>query len=279
MGATGVLRALRASDGTLLWRRDLEQDFPGSRPGRGHAASPLLAEGCLVVPVGAPGAAVVGLDPADGSTRWSRHDFGADYASPLLVRVEGAPQLVCHMEAEVIGLEPRTGELLWRTDSPSERTRHVLAPVELGSGNVLVSTTYGVERLALNPGAVESVWSSRRIAAQIGNLLFLPGEALILGASSAHTGSPLVALDAATGATLWRERGIDCGFLWSVGASVLALDSDGFLVHARATRGGLSVFARHRVLDGSKVWSAPAMHGTTLFLKDAERIVALELGV
>lgn len=87
-----------------------------------------------------------------------------------------------------------------------------------------------------------------------------------------------LALDARTGRLLWRDRAVDSGFLWTVGDELFSLASDGVLAHARPTREGLNALDSFQLLRGEEVWSAPAMRGTRLFVKDDERILAVELG-
>lgn len=277
LGVTGVLRAHRITDGKLLWRRDLDRDYPGTRPDRGYAPGPLVVGDRIIVQCGSPNASVIAVSPQNGATIWARHSFGSDYASPIAVKVAGDTQLVCHMQEEIIGLEPKRGDLLWRHPSESERTQHVICPLDLGNGHIIVSTTRGVERLKLSQRSASVVWTSRRVRAQVGNLLYIPAERILLGATAARTGSPVTALDVESGDELWRDRGIDCGFLWQAGERTFNLAPDGDLVHGVVRRSGLRVLSAARVVAGPKAWSAPAMLGSTLLVKDQNHTVALDL--
>ncbi len=277
LGATGKLSARKVEDGRLIWQRDLEEEFPGARKTRGYATSPLMLDDKLVLIQGAPDAAVLALNPEDGSIIWQRHSFSADYASAIAVSVAGRQQLVCQMEKEVIGLEPTNGDLLWHAQCPTENTRQAITPVDLEDGSIIVATTYGVERLKLSRDKAVSVWKSRKIKAQIGNLMHVRESGILLGANGTRSGSPLVAVDVETGELLWRTRDLDCGFLWQVGNEIFCLPPDGDLMLALVDREGPTVITKGRPFKGPQVWSAPAMMGSVLFVKDAEKLVALNL--
>lgn len=278
-GGTGVLRAHARATGVLRWRRDLAQEFPGPRPLRGYGASPLLVGESIVLTAGAPGASVIALDPATGELRWKRHSFGCDYATPIAVEVGDQVQIVAHMEQEVIGLDPRNGDLLWSRPSRSDRTRHVIAPLDLGAGRILVSTTHDNECLDLRGAKPRLVWTSRRICAQVGNLLHVPGSkdspGFVLGASSALAGALLVALDDRTGRVLWRERGVDCGYLWASEEKLFGWSVLGELTVSTADRKGLRLHTSWPLLDEDKAWSAPAMTANAIYLKGRSRLLAL----
>lgn len=74
------------------WLRDskkLKGPFPMHGHVEGHAASPCLADGVLVVGFGA----LMGLDPRTGETRWEAGTF-RDYGSPVVYRRRGGSIVV-----------------------------------------------------------------------------------------------------------------------------------------------------------------------------------------
>ena len=83
---TGVVTAHSVA-GKERWRRWLgEPHRPMRGNTSGHAASPLLVGGQLIVAMGALHA----LDPATGATQW-RGGIYADFGTPAAVRVKGTP--------------------------------------------------------------------------------------------------------------------------------------------------------------------------------------------
>ncbi|MEM7199026.1 MAG: PQQ-binding-like beta-propeller repeat protein [Planctomycetota bacterium] len=283
VGGTGILRCHDRRSGELVWQLDLEDRFDCPRPDRGHAASPLLVDGALILPLGARGASIVAFDAATGRVLWARHDDDHDYGSAVAVRVDEQLHIVCQMADRAVGVDAASGARLWEFATDGTRTRNCMTPADLGDGTVVVGTSKGTWRLDLRQIDGETrrpktVWASTRIRAQVGNYLFLPQHRVFLGPNSAHPGSRLVALDVDSGALLWRDRGIDCGFVWTMGDQLLAVASDGELVVARADRAGLTVESSANLLPDNKNWSAPAVAGGRLFVKGTGALLAIELG-
>ena len=96
-------------------------------------------------------------------------------------------------------------------------------------------------------------------------------------ASTGHLGPAFfTAIDVRTGRVLWQERGFShASFLYADGKFII-LDEDGTLGLATPTPTGLQVHARAELLNGTS-WTVPTLVGTTLYLRDRRRIMALGL--
>jgi outer membrane protein assembly factor BamB len=278
LGGSGKLSCLQRSTGELLWSLDLRARFEPLEPDAGFASCPLLDQGRIFVFTGGRGASVSSLDVATGEVIWSKHNFKADYASPLLVHSPQGRELICQLEDEVVSLDPDDGRLLWRRPSRSDRTQHVITPLHLGENRLLTSTTYSAKAYELESDGPRLLWQSNQIRAQVGNLLHLPTKQMVLGASGASVGSPLTALDARDGSRLWKSRDMQAGFLWAVGNRVFCLTRDGRLAQGTASRNGLELIDSAQIFREREVWSAPAVSGGLLFLKSQREICALQLG-
>lgn len=99
-------------EGELVWERRMEH------PGYGFGVGPslLIAGDVLVVPRdGAPEAAILGLDLADGSERWTidRFEHVEAHSSPFLWRNAERDELVIAGTCKLASYDPLTAELLW----------------------------------------------------------------------------------------------------------------------------------------------------------------------
>jgi outer membrane protein assembly factor BamB len=70
LGLGGDLACLRASDGGVVWRRNLISDFGGVLPTWRYNESPLIDGGKVVCTPGGPDATVVALDKRNGELIW-----------------------------------------------------------------------------------------------------------------------------------------------------------------------------------------------------------------
>jgi hypothetical protein len=86
----------------------------------------------------------------------------------------------------------------------------------------------------------------------------------------------LTALDVKTGKTAWQQRFTRASVIYADGKAVL-LDEDGELALARLSPEGVTVLARAKLFE-TRSWTVPTLVGTTLYARDREKIVALDLG-
>ncbi len=87
----------------------------------------------------------------------------------------------------------------------------------------------------------------------------------------------MVGLDAKTGKPVWRERGFAKATLLYADGKLIILDEDGQLALATVTPEGLNVHSKCEIAKPTS-WAAPTLVGTTLYVRDREHIMALDLG-
>jgi len=215
----------------------------------------------------------------NGTVVWRRHDFANSYASPLLIEWNGRRQLVCFMAREVVGLDPATGDLLWRHPHENQWLNNIVNPVWSGDGRLFITSEgdAGSQMIQLPTGGeseVRSIWHTRKMRISHRNAIRI-GDSLF--ASNGDFGpAPFSALDLATGELSWRERGFSEAACLRVGDKLLLLDEDGRLALVTATPEKLTVHAQTQVLE-REAWTPPALVGKTLYLRDRRTIMALEL--
>jgi outer membrane protein assembly factor BamB len=90
LGATGILNALDAGDGTVAWSRDAAADAGAEVPYWGFSASPLVIDDVVVV---AAAGRLVAYDRDTGDPRWLGPAGGEGYSSPHLLTIDGVSQV------------------------------------------------------------------------------------------------------------------------------------------------------------------------------------------
>ena len=122
---------------------------------------------------------------------------------------------------------------------------------------------------------MDELWYSRRLRVMFASMIRV-GDYLY-GSSGDFGPAFLTALDAETGATVWQERGFGrSSFLYADGKAII-IDEDGTLILARVSADGLDVLSR-APLFATTSWTALTLVGTTLYVRDREQIMALDLG-
>lgn len=282
VGMTGILHALRTTDGTVLWSRDLVKGMEGTLRALGYSASPIVYGDSVIVPVGGEGKMVVAFDQADGSVRWRGGDDENSFSTPTLIEIGGTQQLVFWGAEEIVGLDPSTGKQLWQHPHPTHNAFNISTPLFWDDGLLFVSSAYDgggrVLKLIYEGGEteVEELWFSNQMRIHFGTAIRL-GE--VLYASSGDFGpAPMTAIDVWTGDILWRDRSFAKHSIVYADGKLVLLDEDGALGLVRVSPKGMEVLARAQVFD-SRSWTVPTLVGTKLYLRNREEIVALDLGV
>src|SRR5262249_42295602 len=111
LGATGIVNALDAGNGAVVWSRNAQTDTGAKRPDWGFAGSPLVAGDLVIVAVSGKLAA---YDRATGNGKWYGPAFGASYSSPRLVTIDGTPQVVLVGGKGAVGVALTDGAQLWQ---------------------------------------------------------------------------------------------------------------------------------------------------------------------
>jgi hypothetical protein len=87
----------------------------------------------------------------------------------------------------------------------------------------------------------------------------------------------LTALNIKTGESAWQVRGFQRASLLYADGKVILMNEDGDLALARVSPAGAEILSRAKIFD-TVTWTAPTLAGTTLYARDREKIVALDLG-
>jgi outer membrane protein assembly factor BamB len=257
--SSGDLAAL-SPDGDLLWYRALQRDYPDAVNQVGLAASPVVYQDVLLVPMETPGDSyAAGLDKKTGKNRWkAARARGLDWVTPLVVEVGGKPAAVFQTEKEATAYDPETGKPLWTCaiDDPDA----IPSPVA-GDGLIFAA---GKGYTALKPSAdgatPEAVWTSPKLNTGVTTPVYHKGRLYGL------VGPGVNCLDAKTGELKWQQR--IKGPFW---ASPVVADGKLYAVNEEGTTAVIELTDEHKVLAtnalGEKVLATPAVAGGALFLR------------
>ena len=280
VGVDGLFHALDKRTGELRWARDLVAAFDVVEY-NAFASSPIAYGRTVLVPLGGSGQGVVALDRETGATVWRSPALDLAPGSPVLIEVGGQDQLVVVGQQELVGLDPRDGRRLWSHPHANELGLNLSMPVWDGDRALFLSSSYDggsrLIRLSQVDGRTtpEEIWFSNRMRVHFGNALRVDG--LVLASTGDFGPAFVAALDVETGAEVWRERTFARAQMLYAGGLLVILDEDGELAVASVTLDGLHVHARAPVLT-SNAWTPPTLVGSTLYVRDRHRILALDLG-
>jgi outer membrane protein assembly factor BamB len=281
ISAGGLMNSFDRADGRIRWTRDVLEGSAGALRACGYSSSPIAYKNLIITTAGGAGRGVIAFDAATGKTVWQSQDFQNGYSSPIIIDLDGRPELIVFTYAEIAGLDPDTGALEWTRPHKSDQGVNVATPIWGDDHLLFISSAYGggsrVLKLARTGAAVsvEEVWANQRVRIHFGNAVRMGGR---LYASNGDMGSaPFAAIDITTGQMLWRDRSVTRATLVGAGSRLVLLDEDGNLALATPGESGLELHGKVQILK-ERAWTAPTLSGTTLFVRDRHQIMALDLG-
>jgi outer membrane protein assembly factor BamB len=286
LGTNNQLFALDTGTGTVLWSHDLVDEFGAEetliRPAvkAGMSCSPIAWGDTVIVTAGGAGQSVMAFSQASGDVVWRSGDFNLSQASPILIEVDGQPQLVVFGGMDVNGLDPTTGRLLWSHPHDTSGDMNISTPLWSDDGLLFISSAYdgGSRMLRLQHEGeamrAEELWFSNQLRLHIGNALRI--GAMVIGSNGDFGPSFITALDAETGERLWQDRSFARAQILHADGKLVILDEDGVLGLARASAAGLEVLGRTTIL-ANLAWTAPTLVGASLYARDRREIVKVEL--
>ena len=282
VGSTGKLHCLRSADGGVVWSHDLMEDYDASFRHRGYSSSPIVHDDAVLLPVGGEGRMVIAFRQEDGSVLWQAGDDDNSYSSPILIELEGRYQLVVFGANEIAGLDTATGTPMWSHPHATRGAFNISTPLWSaadgllffssaydGGGRVLQLTARGAETEA------EELWFSNQMRVHFGTAIRI--DDAIYASSGDFGPAPLTAVDMHTGEILWRDRAFAKSSVLYADDKLIVLDEDGALGLVKVDREGLEVLSRAQIFS-SLSWTVPTLVGSTLYLRNREEIVALDLG-
>ncbi|UCE60524.1 MAG: PQQ-like beta-propeller repeat protein [Phycisphaerales bacterium] len=298
VGSRAVLHCFDKKSGRVLWEHDLVRKCGAVLTNSvGYCSSPIAYDKTVIVTVdslsgenvpdlernavpkleasaGSPGHSIVAFDQISGEIRWKGVRVDTTFSSPIVVNVGGNDQLVSSTYGGVLGVDPKSGALLWQHPMRGG----TVTPVWNGEDLVFHSSdgerTLGiVVKLAGEGGttSIEELWQSKKLRisqatpVRVGDVLVGANDTLLMG------------VDYRTGRRLWGKRGFANASCVYGDGKLIILDENGRLTLATASRDGLGIHSQCQVTERYS-FSVPTLAGTHLYVRDRKNIVALELG-
>ncbi len=280
LGATGILNALDAANGRVVWSRNAAADTDAKVSYFGFVNSPLVVDDVVIVNTNK----LVAYDLASGDPRWFGPDKGASYSSPHLLTIDGVRQILMPSGESVTSVAPADGSLLWEHRLP-DGNGCIVQPALTGDGDLLLSSMIsasaapsGTHRIAVRHGAsgwtTKERWASRALKPSFSQIVVHRGHAF------GFDGRLLACIGLEDGKRKWK------GGRYGYGQLVLLADQDLLLVVSE--RGELALveaapdkfteLARFPAIEG-KTWNQPALVRDLVLVRNGQEMAAFRLSL
>ncbi len=295
----GEVGSLDAGTGTRRWSKPLQEGLKGSGTEFGYAASPIIADQRLYLPVGGPRASVVALAIPSGEVAWQSGSEPASYCSSYPVTLKGQPLLVSYLQNHLVIQDRTTGRQLWQTELSVGYDEHscmpvyrepilvVSAPFQAGS------TAYQLEWKPTDPAqpssavpelSVKQLWHQPKFSHDVDSATVV-GET-IYGfdvrdpQSKAHRPSrgEFRAVNITDGKILWSTKALGQSNIVAVGNDLLLLNDAGELIRIRADATQSIERGRVKLFEDEVCWTPPALSSGVLLVRSHSRAIAVRVG-
>lgn len=277
LGSDGDLACLETATGKVRWTRNLRSAFAGKPGNWAYAESPLIDGETLVCTPGGSDATLVALNKKTGDVLWKSAVPGGDqaaYASAIVVEAGGTRQYVQFLQKGLVGVEARTGKLLWRYDrtaqgspanipTPVAHDAHVYSGAGRSGGGLVKlkggPETFGAEQVYFTPKLPTAIGG----AVKVGDHLY------------GTTGQALVCAEFTTGNVKWEERSLAPASICYADGRLYLHGENGDVALVEATPVGYRETGRFSPSDKpdhgptrSKAWAYPVVANGRLFIRD-----------
>ncbi len=282
-GATGIVNALNASDGAVVWSRnaasDTEVKLPPSSVWYGFSSSPLVVDDLVII---AASGELVAYDRATGDPRWFGPARRTSYSSPHLLTIDSVAQILLLSGPSVISVALADGTLLW--EHPCPPGAFILQPALIPKhwNDILIACGEfggtGIRRITVahGPGgwATEERWTSKGLKPYHNDFVVHDGHGF------GFDGSILACIDLEDGKRKWKGGRYGSGQLVLLADQgvLLVVSERGELALVKAAPDKFTELARFSAIEG-KTWNHPALVGDVLLVRNTPEMAAFRLSL
>ncbi len=278
VGATGILNRLNATTGELDWSRHFAAETKAPLPMWGFSSYPLVADGMVIVYVGAPGEkGLLAYRAENGTPAWSIPTGPVSYSSPQLVKLDNQSQVLFLSDRGLVAVNPSSGKIEWEFEKPANNMWRVAQPRQIGEKSLLIgSEDLGLVRIdvsrqgeAWKPAAV---WTSRALRPAYNDFVYQDG--FVYGFDEGI----FACVDAETGKRRWKAGRYGRGQVLSLADQRLLLVTSeyGDVVVLAARPEKHEELGRIPAISG-KTWNHPVIAHGCLFVRNGEEIACYRL--
>lgn len=282
MNPTGRLAAYRARSGEEVWAVELCVEF-GAKYGTWAMAENVAVEGDLLFCIpGGSKALMVALDKNTGATTWTNTELEetAAYCSPILTTYQGVRQLITLTQKSVIGVDVKTGKLLWSHPHVTQHDQNVTAPL-FSDGYVFATSGHsgGGRLLEINADGrgVKELWWNEDLDNCHGGVILLDGH--LYGSACRSGGKGFFCADFMTGEVRYRDKRMEKLSLTCADGMLYGLTQRGEVLLIAPSPERLDVAGNFQLplKDGDPAFAHPVVCNGRLYVRHGRHLYAYDI--
>jgi outer membrane protein assembly factor BamB len=275
---TGDIACMKSENGEIIWFKSMTNDFHGKAPMFGYAQSLLINDSIVYAMPGGVDTNIVALNRYDGDIIWISKANGerSAYNSPRIIETNGNQVLVTYSQKSFLGLDAKTGKLLWSESFTPKYPNHANTILYEDSAIYTAAPIgHGVLKynLSADGSSITKVWHDTIIGNYFGGMIKL-ADKIYTGAGGrsknllmldANTGEIKDSLETGYGSIIYAD-----GMLYTYAhknGKVCLIDSESF-----------EIKGTFRVKKGTKEhFSHPVIKNGVLYIRRGNILLAYDI--
>ena len=264
----GQFFCLSQSNGKVLWKKNIPEEFGAKMPEWGFSGSPIIDGNTLYLDAGA----TIAMDRVTGAVKWKTKAFKAGYSTPCLFEQNGQRLMAVLNVEGLMVLDRKDGKVLARTPWKTQYDVNVATPI-YHNGKIFVSSAYnkGCGLFEFDGRRLKPVYQNRNMRNHMDTSVLWKGHLFGIDRLERHGRLvKLVCMDFETGKIVWSEGGFGCGMVFIADDHLVVMTDRGELVTAPASTSGFKQVSRGQVLPQGRCWTVPVLANGLLYARNAK---------
>lgn len=275
---TGDIACMQSENGEIIWTKSMLNDFHGKAPIFGYAQSLLINDSIVYAMPGGVDTNIVALNRYNGDIIWISKAKGEKpaYNSPRIIDIGGNQILVTYSKENFMGIDAKTGNLLWSESFTAKYPNHANTILYEDSAIFTAAPIgHGLLKYKLSDdgSSITKIWHDTIIGNYFGGMIKL-ADKLYTGAGrrsknllmlNANTGEIRDSLETGNGSIIYAD-----GMLYNYAhknGKVCLIDSETF-----------EIKGTFKVEKGTKEhFSHPVIKNGVLYIRHGNALLAYDI--
>lgn len=285
LGSDGDLVCLNTADGKERWRKSLRKDFGGQPGVWAYSESPLVDGDALICTPGGTNATMLALNKNTGEVIWKcalPEGGDASYSCPIIFTGGGVKQYVQFLQSGLIGVEAKSGKLLWRYERSAKGSPAVII-TPLADGDFIYSGAFRAGGALVKVAKKGDVFSAEELYFNNKLPVGLGGVVKVGDYFYGSSGQTVMCANFKTGEIKWDERAVGPSS-WLVADGRIYLHAENGDValleptpEAYREKGRFMPPERPASRGQAKAWAYPVIADGKLYLREHSSLWCYEI--
>ena len=275
----GKLVCMEEATGNIKWHKEVFSDYDGRNIRWGITETVLIDGDVLYCTPGGEKNNVVAFNRISGDLLWSSEGMKekSAYCTPLMVNLPARQLLVTMTEHHIIGLDAKSGKMLWSYPQTNEYMVHANTPV-YHDGSIFCFSGYGQGGVMLDlnedGSKVEKKWFDEIMDSRMGGAVYHDGYLY----GSGDYSRVWFCAEWETGDTTYTSKEIAKGVVIMADEKLYCYSQRGELAMVKADPSGFELLGKFKVELGTEQhWAHPVINKGVLYVRHGNVLMSYGL--